>query len=344
MKHITKKERGFFDEEIKLDILSEKGDPLEKLNKAIDWEIFRPIIKKALEKESKGIGGRPAYDNILKFKILILQKYYNISDEQVEYQINDRLSFMRFLGLSISDQVPDCNTIWTFREQLKEDNTMEKLFNKFNDLLETQGYIANKGSIIDASFVEAPKQRNSKEENEKIKNDEIPEEWKNEENKNKLSHKDTDARWTKKNNEKHYGYKDHVKVDIKSKIITKYEVTNASVHDSQVLDNLLDKKDEGKKLYGDSAYTGQDEVLENKKVINKIHEKGFRNKKLTEKQKASNKKKSKIRVRVEHVFGYIQTTMNGSIVRTIGMKRAKINIGLMNLTYNLFRYVYLSRA
>ena len=114
------KEKGLFDEEDRLRVLSKLGDSLEKLNEKINWEIFKPILKKALNKEAKGLGGRPAYDYILMFKIIILQRLYNISDDQTEYQINDRLSFMRFLGLELKDKVPDAKTIWLFKEKLIE--------------------------------------------------------------------------------------------------------------------------------------------------------------------------------------------------------------------------------
>ncbi|WP_253730172.1 transposase [Treponema sp. OMZ 790] len=112
------KQKGLFDEEDRLRVLSKLGDSLEKLNEKINWEIFRPLLKKALTKEPKGLGGRPAYDYVMMFKIIILQKLYNISDDQTEYQINDRLSFMRFLGLELKDKVPDAKTIWLFKEKL----------------------------------------------------------------------------------------------------------------------------------------------------------------------------------------------------------------------------------
>jgi IS5 family transposase len=343
MKIKQKQQPGLFDEELRLQKLSSKGDPLERLNQKIKWEEFRPIIEDGIKKEPKAPGGRPPYDAILKFKMLILQRYYNISDEQLEYQVNDRLTFMRFLGLDIASDVPDCNTIWTFKEQLKENGIVEKLFDKFLAMLENEGFIANEGSIIDASFVEVPRQRNKKDDNDKIKNNETPEGWERKENKNKLSHKDLDARWTKKNNQTYYGYKDHVKVDKKSKLVTKFDVTSASVHDSQKLDDLLDEKDKGKELYADSAYVGQEEILSKNEVINRIHEKGYKSRPLTDGQKLSNKVKSKTRARVEHVFGFIENSMNGSSIKTIGIERAKVNIGMMNLTYNFFRYVFLSR-
>ena len=297
-----------------------------------------------MKEEAKGLGGRPAYDTILKFKMLILERYYNISDEQLEYQVNDRLSFMRFLGITLADDVPDCNTIRYFRDKLTANGIVEKLFKEFGTMLSEKGYMANEGSIIDASFVEVPKQRNTRDENDDIKNNKIPEEWKKEENKNKLAHKDLDARWTKKNNVSYYGYKNHTKVDRQSKLIKDYRVTSANVHDSQALGDLLNETDRGKELYADSAYSGQDDIITQYEVIEKICEKGCRNKKLTDEQIQNNKSKSKIRVRVEHVFGFIENSMNGSYIRTIGKIRAGCAIGLMNLTYNIFRYLYLQKV
>jgi IS5 family transposase len=191
---------------------------------------------------------------------------------------------------------------------------------------------------VDASFVDVPRQRNKKEENDTIKSGNTPEDWK--EKPHKLSQKDIDARWTKKNNETHYGYKNHAKCDTKSKVITKYAVTDASVHDSQPLLGLLDNKDEGQPLFADSAYIGEElheKLGQEKKVSIEVCEKGYRNKPLTEGQKESNKAKSKTRVRVEHVFGFVENSMNGSYIRCIGIARAESTIGLMNLTYNLFR-------
>ncbi len=340
-KNKKKNSRTLFDEELRLKKISQKGDPLEPL-KNIDWEIFRPIVEKETLKADKGMGGQPPYDRVLLFKIVILQKFYNISDEQIEYQINDRLSFMRFLGLSLADDVPDSTTIWLFKEKLAKGGADKKLFEIFNNVLEEKGLIAHEGAIIDASFVEVPKQRNSKEENNKIKEGKVPEEWK--ENENKLSQKDVDARWTKKNNTSYYGYKDHVKVDGKSKLVTKYEITDASVHDSQTLESLLDETDSDKTIHADSAYVGQEEIFEKKNVKSRVHEKGYKGKPLTDAQKEENREKSKVRARVEHVFGFIENSMNGLFIRSIGLVRAKFNIGLMNLTYNIFRYLYLCRV
>lgn len=332
---------GFFDQDFRLEKLSKLGDPLEKLNQGIDFEIFRNVLETGFEKVAKGKGGRRPFDYVMMFKILILQRYYNLSDDQIEYQINDRMSFMRFLNLTISDDIPDSKTVWNFREQLINLELVELVFNLFLKELELLGLVVNEGKIIDASFIEVPKQRNSREENKQIKDGETPASF--DENHNKKEQKDLDARWTKKNNVSYYGYKSHVKVDAKSKLIVKYQVTAASVHDSQVLENLLDKKDSDEDFYGDSAYRGQkqQEIISQNDMIDKTCKKGYKNNPLTEQDQAINKEKSRIRARVEHVFGFMEKSMNGMNLCAIGIKRIESIVGLMNLTYNMFRKIQL---
>lgn len=272
------------------------------------------------------------------FKGLIIQSLYNLSDDQLEYQIVDRASFKRFLGLKKSDKVPDRKTFWHFREQLIKKELILDLFKTFNETLDRVGVFANEGKMVDASFVEVPRQRNTREENKHIKETgTTPEGW--DKQPNKKCQKDVDARWTKKNNAIYYGYKNHVKSDTKTKLIEEFDVTNASVHDSQAIEDLLTEKDKGQPLYADSAYTGkeQEKIYKKKGMINHVHEKGSRNKPLTERQKAKNKAKSNTRVRVEHIFGFVENSMHGSFVRTIGIARAKAKIGMMNLTYNICR-------
>lgn len=335
---------GFFDQDIRLSKLSKLGDPLEKLIKYVDFELFRTFLEENLAKQAKGKGGRRPYDYVLMFKILILQRYYNISDDQVEYQVNDRMSFMRFLGLTIADDVPDSRTVWNFRQQLVDLELVEPIFNLFSDQLESLNMVANEGKIVDASFVEVPKQRNTREENATIKGGGIPASFLD--NPERAYQKDTDARWTKKNDVSYFGYKNHTKVDLKSKLIVKYTVTDASVHDSQVLDKLLDINDIGQELYADSAYTGpkQEEVVNKNKMINKVCEKGHKNNPLTKEQEEGNKTKSRSRARVEHIYGFMETAMNGMYLYAVGKKRIEGIIGLMNLTYNMFRLVQLTMA
>jgi IS5 family transposase len=325
---------GFFDAQERMERIREFNSPIQRLAEHIDFDFFRMELEKFFTRgKDYSKGGRPPYDYVLMFKIMVLQHYYNISDEQTEFCIHDRFSFMQFLGLPLGQRIPDARTIWHFKNELSMGGMIDKLFSMLDEQLCNDGIIVNKGSIIDASFVNVPRQRNSREENEQIKDGNVPEEWSEE----KKRQKDTDARWTKKNDETHFGYKDHVKVDMDTKLITDFFVTDASVHDSQALDELIDEQD--KEIYADSAYRSmeREETLSAMGIKSKIMEKGARNKPLTKTQMRSNKAKSRKRVRVEHVFGFMSNSMNGMFIRSIGLLRAKFQIGMKNLTYNLFR-------
>jgi transposase, IS5 family len=337
------KQPGFFDLERRTQKLTAMGDPLVLLNAQIDWEAFRADLSCVHEKkERKSAAGAKPIDVVLKFKMLVLQHLYNLADEGIEYQVRDRLSFMRFLGLQLEDRVPDAKTVWVFREALKELKLMDDLFARFHEQLAGYGYVAQKGQMIDATFVEAPRQRNKREENALIKAGESPEDWPEA----KAEQKDIDARWTKKNNETHYGYKNHINADEQNKLIHAYKITDAAVHDSQVFDELLDhqltQNGEKRPIYADSAYRSQEREGELAKhgMRSEICEKGSRNHPLTDAQKESNRQKSKVRARVEHVFG-AQSQMGGHWVRTIGLARAKVKIGMMNLVYNMKRLMQL---
>lgn len=328
--------------------LTNAGDSLVGLNEHINWESFRPQLNRIHDKIRKSKAGAKSFDVVLMFKILVLQQLHNLSDDRIEYQILDRLSFMRFLGLDFKQGVPDSKTIWLFREQLKNLNLTEILFAEFHTQLASLGYVAREGQMIDATFVEVPKQRNTREENEQIKAGKLPDGWDKDEKKAiaKRRQKDIDARWTKKNSQSYFGYKNHVNGDQKYKLIQSYAVTEASVHDSQVFDVLLDQtvdeNGEKRAVYADSAYRSQEQeakLLENK-IQSQICEKGAKNNPLTEEQKQSNRTKSKVRARVEHIFG-AQAAMGGHFVRTIGLARAKVKIGMMNLVYNMVRLVQL---
>ena len=345
---------GLFDVDERHAKLTLLGDPLVELKKMIDWEAFRSEIEAAREKArgrkcKNGAGAKPI-DAVLMFKTVVLQQLNNLSDDRIEYQIRDRLSFMRFLGLNLEDRIPDAKTVWLFRETLKQAELGEVLFKRFHEQLAAKGLAAKGGQMVDATFIEVPKSRNSREDNAKLKAGEIPEDWKKEDaaTVNKVRQKDTDARWTKKNQETHFGFKNHVNVDAEHKMIREFEVTAASVHDSQVFDELLDQgKDENgnkRAVFADSAYRSKEQEvrLEAAGIESQVCEKGSRGHPLTEQQKATNHQKSKTRSRIEHVFG-AQAQMGGHLVRTIGIARARVKIALMNLAYNMRRYVLLCK-
>jgi IS5 family transposase len=230
--------------------LKKLGNPFEELQHLINWEIFRPELDKLYKKERKSNAGAKPKDVVMMFKGLVVQNLYGLSDDQLEYQLEDRRSFQRFLGLNKHERSPDAKTFWVFREKLTQLNLIESLFKTFFQQLNQAGYIARKGQIIDASFVPVPRQHNKRSENLAIKEGNPPEDWSD----NKRRQKDTDARWTKNNNKSTFGFKNHVQIDNQHKLIRDYAVTDASVHDSNVFEELLDKSNTSKDVWADSTY------------------------------------------------------------------------------------------
>jgi IS5 family transposase len=197
--------------------------------------------------------------------------------------------------------------------------------------------------MIDATIVPVPRQRNSRDENDAVKAGKTPEEWKGKPA--TLRQKDRDARWTKKHGKSFFGYKNHVNADVRHKLIRRYEVTDAAVHDSQPLDALLTKGNTSTDVFGDSAYRSveTEAKLKARGFRSRIHRRGRRNHPLSDAQTRANRAKSSIRARIEHVFGAQQSSAGGRIVRTIGIVRARAKIGLQNLAYNIRRLVTLDR-
>ena len=210
-----------------------------------------------------------------------------------------------------------------------------KLFEQFDGYLRAHGFTARKGQIVDASIIAAPKQRNIREENKEIKDDFEPDGYEA-----KHRQEDIDARWTKKNGENHFGYKNHVQIDAKHKFVRKYAVTDAAVHDSQVFEKLLDETNSSRDVFADSAYRAKksEENLEAEGFRPRLQHKACKNKPLSEREVQGNRTRAKIRSRIEHIFGIQAMRAGDLIIRTIGLARAKVKLGLRNLAYNLDRY------
>jgi len=352
---------GFFDLSDRYAALSAAGDPLERLAGVVDFELFRGPLIAALRRSVRGKGGRPPFDPVLMFKVLVVQALYSLSDEAAEFQIKDRLSFQRFLGLGLDGRVPDATTVWLFREQLVKAKAIDKLFARFDAALKDRGYLAMGGQILDATIVPAPKQRNTEDEKAAIKEGRVPEAWKPA----KARQKDRDARWTVKYSKAKvkpgadpkagpktrgpvdlaipmFGYKNHVGIDRTHGLIRTWDTSAANAHDGARLPVLVSKDNTASSVWGDTAYRSKknEAFLERGMFVSHIHQKKLPKKPMPEHIARANAKRSAIRSAVEHVFAGQKHRM-GLIVRTIGLARARLKIGMANLAYNFQRLAWL---
>jgi IS5 family transposase len=340
--------------------LSDLGDHLEAFQSAVDFEIFRADLMSALAYSEGAQGGRPPFDPVMMFKILVIQAMDNLSDERAEFLINDRMSFMRFLGLSLSDRVPDARTIWLFREKLTKAGAIQPLFNRFDAALRASGYIAMSGQIVDASLIAAPKQRNTQEEKKAIKEGRIPEDWKS--NPAKLRQKDRDARWTVKFTKAKpkedgstppvdlaiptFGYQNHISIDRSFGLIRKWAATDAAAYEgARLREGLLDKTNTAAGVWADTAYrsAANETFMERNGFRSHVHRKKPKGTPMPDAIRRANAAKSKIRSRVEHVFATQKDRMD-LFVRTIGIARATVKIGMANLVYNFKRLLFLRKT
>ncbi len=352
---------GFFDVDERLKEISAKGDDLERLNAIVDFEAFRPDLARAVPRSDGRKGGRPPFDHVLMWKVLILQASHSLSDERTEFLIKDRLSFMRFLGLGLSDPVPDANTIWTFREALTRATigdapAIKVLFRAYEAALTKAGFLAMGGQIVDATIVSAPKQRNTDGEKAEIRAGRIPEGWKDKPA--KLAQKDRDARWTVKFSKAKpsddgspridiavpsYGYKNHIGIDRRHGLIRSWAATHAARHDGAQLPNLISKANTASTVWADTAYRSKtnEQHLADRGLRSQIHRKKPAGKPMAKNVARANNARSKVRAAVEHVFARQKGPM-GLVVRTIGLARATVKIGLANIAYNMRRAVWLN--
>ena len=334
---------GFFDDEDRLAKLEMLGEPPPRLDSIVCWQAFRPLLKVVHHNQRKSNAGRKPYDVTMMFKMLALQASCNLSDGQTEYQVRDRLSFQRPLGLSPEDTVLAAKTLWLFREQLVRHGLIEMLLQRFDEPLWQSGLMPKGGQIIDVSLVSVPKNRNTRGENKQIKEGKTPDDW--DEQPSMKRQKDEDARWTKKQGKSDCGYVNHTVIDRGHKLIRRCAVNDASVHDSQILDDLLDAENSHRSIWADSAYRSQarEEQLREQGYKSRIHRKGSSRRGLNKQEQATNHRRSKIRERVEHVFGDQRARQSRILVRTKGRIRAAVKIGLMNPTHNIRRLAFLLR-
>jgi transposase, IS5 family len=316
------------------------GDPLVDIESHIDFSALAAEVDRVAPRPASPQGGRPPYPTETMVRILVLKRLYNLSDEQMEYQLLDRMSYKRFCGLVNAANVPDRTTVWTFENRIGEAGATA-LFDGVSAQLLQRGFIARGGQIIDATLVPAPKQHNSRGEKELIEQGATPAEWKPA----KRRQKDTDATWTKKHGKSYFGYKLSINVDGKYKFIRRIETDTASTHDSQHFDNVFDTSNTSRDVYADRGYPseGREDWLKANGFRNQIQRKGKRNRPLSECQQRRNRRIAKTRARVEHVFGAVEQ-MGGKLLRTIGQARANFAMTMMAACYNLKRLVYFRMA
>jgi transposase, IS5 family len=302
-------QRTVFDQMFEDKVVIKKTSILEEIKSYIDFEIFRKSLEMTFEKNNYGPS---RYDVVLMFKILIIQQWYELSDPEVEEQISDRISFRKFLGLSLIDKIPDETTICLFRNHIINTSIYEWLFETLNDELDKRHVMVKKGAIIDATFIEAPKGKRS--------------------NGKKT---DPDAKFGKKG----HGYSLHVNMDIESKLIREVDCTDASVHDSQP-DMLIGDE---KAVFEDKAYFNDEkkkEMRENGTYCGTL-DKAKRNHPLSNSQKKRNCQKSKVRSAVEHSFAQIKYNENFERTPYIGLEKTRAKCFLKVTAYNLRRGLYL---
>ena len=289
----------------------------------------------------------------------MLQALYSLSDDATEFQIKDRLSFQRFLGLGLDGTVPDATTVWLFRERLVKAKAIDKLFARFDAALTDRGYLAMGGQIIDATVVPAPKQRNTEAEKAAIKEGRVPEAW--QAKPARLRQKDRDARWSVKYTKAKvkeggdpkafkpvdlaipmFGYKNHIAIDRAHGLIRTWDASAANAHDGARLPELVSKNNTASGIWADTAYRSKknEAFLAKGMFTSHIHQKKPQRRLMPEHIARANAKRSAVRSAVEHVFAGQKYRM-GLLVRTIGIARARIKIGMANLAYNFQRLAWL---
>ncbi len=348
---------GFWDFEERLRALSSQGDPLEALAATVDFEMFWPVLAAALGRRDPAKGGHPGFDPVLKFKMLVLQALHGVSLEQTEYLVRDRLSWMRFCALGLADRVPDANTLWDFREALIAAKALDGLFARLDAAIGEAGYQAMSGQIVDATLVTAPKQRNREDEKAAIKAGKSANQiWPDKPH--KAAQKDTDARWTVKFAKAReradgkpqpdiaipvFGYKSHISVDRRHRVIRRQVVTDAAAHDgARLREGLIDPNNFASDVWADTAYRSKanEAYLDRHGKKSRIHHKKPKGKPMPRHMARGNATKSKTRALVEHVFADQKTRM-GLFIRTIGLRRAEAAITLANMAYNMKRWCWL---
>jgi len=296
----------------------------------VNWDHIVNLVT-VIDKTDKSTGGRPRKEILMMCKILFIQYLYNLSDPELEDQLNDRLSFQRFAGIGLDIKVPDHSTIWRFKESLIKVGLTDQLFEMITSDLESKGLFVKKGTIVDATIIRSVNRPLSRQRRQQL-------------SENPSSQVDTDAQSTKKNGKCYYGYKGHIGTDVGSILIRSRSYTSANVHDSTEADKLIIGDE--RSMLGDKAYA-KDEVKRRCReagIYYGILDKGRRGRKLSNKQKRRNRRLSSIRSQVEHPFAYIKRILNLDLAMARTLPRNELRFTMNCIIYNIMRAGQLAKC
>lgn len=306
------------------------GDRLELMKQQIDWKPFISIVADAFDDDDK-TGGRPHTDELVIVRCMLLQSWYGLSDQELEFQCNDRISFQNFIGLD--KNVPDFSTIWRIRDRLKERGKEKLIWDELQNQLNKKGYEVKKGVIQDASFIEADlgrkryqKEKKARKNGEKIEYTE-----------KQKQHIDRDGSFSIKNGQVHYGYKNHMKVDIDHHLIRDYDVSTASLHDGEI--DLVCDGDIA--AFRDKGYFGKQLSAIN--VEDKTMKRATRARKLNGGEQLRNKAISRIRCQGERPYSVMKRTFHGERTNVKTLERVVMKELFKCFAYNLYQLVTLQR-
>jgi IS5 family transposase len=286
---------------------------LEVIDQTINWNKIVKPLEAVINRSDRG---RKPFPLLLIVKCFILQTIYGLSDPRLEEEIADRRSFQLFLGMTTGDSIPDETTICRYRELFAHHGLDRKLFKAFKKELKHSGLILEKGTLIDATIKEART--------------------------NPTNKRDADANFTIKRNKTYYGYKGHIGMDADSKMIHTTEFTKANIHDSDMFDHVTTGRE--KYIIADKGYANKKRKtrLRQEGVYCGILDKGYRNRPLSNKQKARNKKLSAIRNAVERPFAYAKHVLNYNRCSYYTLSRNRFQFNMVALVYNIRRYITLT--
>ena len=309
---------------------------LMDVDRIIDWKPIEKLLKKHYKKR-QAADGRPAYPPLPLFKMLLIQRWYNLSDPGLEEAVKDRLSFLRFTGFSFESSIPDETTICRFRNELTKKGLYKDLLNRINAQLEEQNILVKKGAIVDAALITSSRRPR------KVV-DIMPEDREEDETSETPGHQvsysdDTEAAWVRKGQKPHYGYKVHMATDAIEGFILGGHVTPANRADTVELEKVVDDLDlaEDTVVLADKGYSSRKnrEMLKARGLHDGIMEKAARGRPLGDESKGRNRLISRIRYTVEQGFGTLKRRYRFDRARYLGGLKTEMEFYLAAMAFNI---------